>query len=401
MVSAPARADFLNTHQDYKGLPVVPAALNIRLRVRGRVSGGDLIRVRSLNLLREGEPYEDEFRLGEISYEERGWFGNYIRAVVNVLRKYGYEGKMKGVELEIDSEIPMGAGLGSSGALEVAVTKFFGTAFNLGLNVRKVAELSYIAEREELGIPCGRLDQYGSAFGGIIKLETRPPFRVERLRKEDFVFVVVNSGIKHSTAEIHPKRQREIDEGLRQLLEQKLPPRLRDLIRPRHFEVKWEEIREEDLLPYIPSIDDVPAKRILFTIRMQRSTELALKILRNERVSRKEVMRSTGFTEEYLDRKLSLGREDLALLGIVMDYQHTLLRDLYEVSLPEIEKIRDAMLDAGAYGAKISGAGMGGAVIAITDNEERGKEILRAGIDAGGVEGWVSRIGEGVRVENA
>ncbi len=398
-VSSPARADFLNTHQDYKGLPVVPAALNIRLRIKGKAIGGDKVYVRSLNFLREDLPCEDEFSLNNVSYRERGWFGNYVRAVVNILKRKGYGDRISGVKIEIDSEIPMGGGLGSSGSLEVALVKFFDAAFNLGLSTREVAEFSYLAEREELGIPCGRLDQYGAAFGGIIKLETRPPFGVEVLPKRDFLFVIVDTGIKHSTADIHPRRQREIDEGLKQLLEQKLPEDLREKLSLNHYEVKWEKISEDGLLPYLSTINEKSANRILFTIYMHKSTELALRILRNQAVSAREVAKVTQIPYEDIERKIERGRRDLVLLGLIVDYQHMLLRDLYEVSLPEVEEIRDAMLEAGAYGVKISGAGLGGAIIGIVDNVNVGEKVFKAGIENGGVRGWVSFIGEGVKVE--
>ena len=399
-VSSPARADFLNTHQDYKGLPVVPAALNIRLRIKGEVTYGDKVYVRSLNFLREGLPYEDEFSIKDVFYREKGWFGNYVRAVVNILRKKGYEDRISGVRIEIDSEIPMGGGLGSSGSLEVALVKFFDAAFNLGLSTMEVAEFSYLAERDELGIPCGRLDQYGAAFGGIIKLETRPPFGVEVLLKRDFLFVIVDSGIKHSTANIHPKRQREIDEGLKQLLGQRLPGKLREKLSSHHYEVEWEQIFEEELLPYLSTIDKKFADRILFTIRMYKSTELALKILRNQVVSVKEVAKAIQVPFEDLGREMERGRRDLVLLGLIVNYQHLLLRDLYDVSLPEIEEIRYSMLEAGAYGVKISGAGLGGSVIGIVDEKDIGKKVLEAGLKAGGLRGWVSTIGEGVKVES-
>ena len=398
-VSSPARADFLNTHQDYKGLPVVPAALNIRLRIKGEVTYGDKVYVRSLNFLRKGLPYEDEFSIKDVFYREKGWFGNYVRAVVNILRKKGYEDRISGVRIEIDSEIPMGGGLGSSGSLEVALVKFFDAAFNLGLSTREVAEFSYLAERDELGIPCGRLDQYGAAFGGIIKLETRPPFDVEILPKRDFLFVIVDSGIKHSTAEIHPKRQQEIDEGLKQLLEQKLPEKLREKLSSHHYEVKWKQISEEELLPYLSTINEKFVDRILFTIRMHKSTELALKILRNQPISVKEVANVTQISFEDIGRKMEKNRKDLVLLGLIVNYQHLLLRDLYEVSLPEIEEIRYGMLEAGAYGVKISGAGLGGSIIGIVNKVDDGEKVLKAGLERGGVRGWVSTIGEGVKVE--
>ena len=398
-VSSPARADFLNTHQDYKGLPVVPAALNIRLKVKGEVTYGNKVYVRSLNLLREGLPYEDEFSVKDAFYGEKGWFGNYVRAVVNILRKKGYEDRISGMHIEIDSEIPMGGGLGSSGSLEVALVKFFDAAFNLGLSTREVAEFSYLAERDELGIPCGRLDQYGAAFGGIIKLETRPPFDVEILSKRDFLFVIVDSGIKHSTAEIHPKRQREIDEGLKQLLEQKLPEKLREKLSSHHYDVEWEKISEEEIFPFLSALNEKFADRILFTIRMHKSTKLAIKILRNQPISVKEVANVTQISFEDIGRKMEKNRKDLALLGLIVNYQHLLLRDLYEVSLPEIEEIRYGMLEAGAYGVKISGAGLGGSIIGIVDKIDIGEKVLEAGLERGGVRGWVSTIGEGVKVE--
>ena len=398
-VSSPARADFLNTHQDYKGLPVVPAALNIRLRVEGEVIGGNRVYVRSLNFLREDLPCEDEFSLNDISYREKGWFGNYVRAVVNILKKRGYGERITGVRVEIDSEIPIGGGLGSSGSLEVALVKFFDAAFNLSLSTKEVAEFSYLAEREELGIPCGRLDQYGAAFGGIIKLETRPPYNVENLPKRDFLFVIVDSGIKHSTADIHPRRQQEIDEGLKQLLEQKLPEKLRKKLSSHHYEVEWEKISEEEIFPYLSTLNEKFADRILFTIRMHKSTELALKILRNQPISVKEVANVTQISFEDIGRKMERNRKDLVLLGLIVNYQHLLLRDLYEVSLPEIEEIKYGMLEAGAYGVKISGAGLGGSIIGIVDKIDIGEKVLKAGLERGGMRGWVSTIGEGVKVE--
>ena len=398
-VSSPARADFLNTHQDYKGLPVVPAALNIRLRVEGEVIGGNRVYVRSLNFLREDLPCEDEFSLNDISYREKGWFGNYVRAVVNILKKRGYGERITGVRVEIDSEIPIGGGLGSSGSLEVALVKFFDAVFNLSLSTKEVAEFSYLAEREELGIPCGRLDQYGAAFGGIIKLETRPPYNVENLPKRDFLFVIVDSGIKHSTADIHPRRQQEIDKGLKQLLEQKLPEKLRKKLSSHHYEVEWEKISEEEIFPFLSALNEKFADRILFTIRMHKSTELALKILRNQPISVKEVANVTQISFEDIGRKMERNRKDLVLLGLIVNYQHLLLRDLYEVSLPEIEEIKYGMLEAGAYGVKISGAGLGGSIIGIVDKIDIGEKVLKAGLERGGMRGWVSTIGEGVKVE--
>jgi len=83
-----------------------------------------------------------------------------------------------------------------------------------------------------------------------------------------------------------------------------------------------------------------------------------------------------------------------------MNDQHSLLRDLYDLSLPELEEICSAAVGIGAYGAKISGAGMGGSIIALVKNEEKGKDVTDACLSVGAKEGWVSEVGEGVRVES-
>ncbi|MEM2639157.1 MAG: GHMP kinase, partial [Candidatus Bathyarchaeia archaeon] len=72
---------------------------------------------------------------------------------------------------------------------------------------------------------------------------------------------------------------------------------------------------------------------------------------------------------------------------------------LYDVSLPEIDRICEAALNAGAYGAKLSGAGMGGSIIALVKDREVGERVVKECVSVGARNGWFSEIGEGVRVE--
>jgi len=385
--SAPGRADFLNTHQDYKGLPVVPVAVNLRTYAFAIRELPDAFEVVSLTMARSGRPHSDRFPL-DPQLRERGWFGNYLRACVMALRRAGFELR-RGLFVVIDSDVPPGGGLGSSAALEVAFLKLLDSYYGLGLSRRELAELAFRAENEIMGIPCGRLDQYGSAFGRAILLNTRPPYNVEELPLKDLVFVVADSGIKHQVASIHQVRQAEIELGLRQLLSlSDLPERVRSLLGERYWEPRWEELELEELEPFLERIDATAAKRIRFTLLMHRSTLTALKIIRGEAPSEEE-LEALG-----LERGAGL----LEALGAIMNYQHELLRDLYEVSLPELERIRDAMLRAGAYGVKISGAGLGGALIGLV-SEEGGAEVARAALAAGAKRAWVVRVDEGAREE--
>jgi galactokinase len=412
--SAPGRADFLNTHQDYKGLPVVPAALDLRTyMVASRTGSPGTVEAVSLDLKEKGEEYEDSFRIGEnLDYKSRGFFGNYLRAVAKVaLVVHRKEALMNdlhgfGLHVTIKSRVPVSAGLASSAALEVCFATVLNNAYGLKLTPKSIAEVAFQAENVELGIPCGRLDQYGSSFGGIALVECKPPFNVRRIPFTDLCLVVADSGIRHSTAEIHPTRQGELNRGLTALLENKSVSRdLRKKISPRFDETAWNEISEEELSPYLTTIDSIAKKRILFTLRMQRSTEIALSIMvdqvkANEMVARMEGVPGLEACLKPLNNRASDSRAyRLRLVGSIMNYQHLLLRDLYDVSLPEIEKIREAMLESEAYGVKISGAGLGGSLIALVGNKRLGKSTLEAGLRGGAEQGWVSSLGTGAHIE--
>jgi galactokinase len=399
VVSSPGRADFLNTHQDYKGLPVVPVAINLRMRLKAEPVKERVFEVRSLDLEKYGEQSTDSFRIGINNMVGGKFFGDYFRGVINVLVKKGLGNKLKGMHITIKSEIPVGSGLSSSAALEVGFTELLNHTCNLGLSRKDLAEISFVAENQEVGIPCGRLDQYGVAFGGIIKLECKPPFNVEPLPFKDLTLAILDSGIRHSTADIHPKRQDDINRGLKALMQSKVPEALKAKLGYRFNELEWENIAEEELENYLSIMDERARRRILFTLRMQRSTEFALKILRCEKVSDKEGVFNLGKERWRSIKAGDMTEHGLRVLGEVMNDQHVLLRDLYDVSLPELENICTAALNAGAYGAKISGAGMGGSIVALVKNMEHGRKVVDSCLGAGAKNGWVSKVGEGVKVE--
>jgi len=402
VVSSPGRADFLNTHQDYKGLPVVPVAINLRMYMYGEVADSERFNVRSLDLERYDEPSTDSFGIEINDMLEGKFFGNYLRGVINVLVKRGFTNKIRGMNVTIKSEIPIGSGLSSSAALEVGFTHLLNTAYELRLRKKDLAEIAFAAENQEAGIPCGRLDQYGVAFGGIIKLECRPPYRVEPLPFRDLTFAIIDSGIRHSTADIHPKRQEDINRGLKALMESpEVPEKLKSLLGYRFDEPQWEKIDEDEVEDFLSIVDEKARRRILFTLQMHRWTESALKILRGEKIRDEEAARMLG-EERWRRIKTSAAAErNYMILGEIMNEQHSLLRDLYDVSLPELEDICKAALDAGAYGAKISGAGMGGSIIALVRDEKHGKKVIEACMRADAKDGWVSKVGEGVKTESA
>jgi len=384
-VSAPGRADFLNTHQDYKGLPVVPVAVRLRCYSAGFLNHTDTVRFASLNLMEESEEFRDEFSLDRIELRGGGWFGDYVRAIFSLFSDVVQS--VEGMDIALWSEVPIGSGLSSSASLEVSIVKLVSTCLGHELKPRELAEIAYRAEHDVVGIPCGRLDQYASAFGGVMKLETKPPFNVEQLPARDLLFVIAYSGEQRRITAIHPIRQEEIDKALRLLMEEAMVPAL--LVQKlgySYYGALWENITEEEITPYLGSLPKRLADRVLFTVKMQASTTYALELLREAEP------RNLHLSEASL-------RDRLSALGNVMNYQHELLRDLYEVSTPRLEELRNKLLQCGALGAKISGAGLGGSVIALVRDSNIAEAIKKSCIASGFPKVWTSAPDQGARVE--
>jgi galactokinase len=376
---------------------VVPVAVQLRCYAAGALNNSRVVRVASLNLREMGEDYRDEFSLDDLSLVGGGWFGDYVRAVVKSIMDYGRD--VSGMDVVVWSKVPVGAGLSSSASLEIAIAKLASELCGLNLDRRSLAETGYRAEHDIMGIPCGRLDQYASAFGGVIVLETRPPFRVEELKAGDLTFMITDSGEHRRITSVHPIRQNEINEALRILIEEVKPPHeiMQHLAR-NYYETRWDNL--VDLLePYLENIEKRLADRIRFTLRMHKSTLYAIELLRGAKPNREGFIKAVG--EDFARECMIDFSDRLQVIGAIMNYQHILLRDLYEVSTPRLEDLRDTLLEAGALGAKISGAGMGGAIIALAKDIGSGEAIRRICVKKGYTLAWVSTPDEGARRETS
>ncbi len=386
VASAPGRLDMLNTHQDYKGLPVIGLAINLRCYVAVSMSGSGESRVASVNLKSEGMEWIDDFNSENPSLGPKGWFGNYVRASVKALRDVGI--RVPQFNALIHSEVPVAAGLSSSAALTLSIIKALSLLAGQDLSPQEVAELAFRAEYDIMGIPCGRLDQYTSALGGFVLVRTRPPYGGERLRGAGGHYVVSVTPVRHSTASVHPTRQSEIDKALELILSMNPPKELRAKLGRRFWQPRWEELSEDELEPYLSKLPLRLKARLMYTLRAHESTLLAIKALRGGNVRIEEACRVYGMGNVVRIAK-SLGIQPgdylppIAVLAAAMNHQHELLRDLYEVSVGEVEAVRDACLRSGALASKLSGAGMGGAVISLCHTESVAKDVVRASLALG------------------
>jgi galactokinase len=357
----------------------------------GSANKSNYVRFTSLNLREQSEDFQDEFRLDDNQLRRRGWFGDYVRAVFNSLADCGY--KTRGMNITTWSEVPIGSGLSSSAALEVSIAKLCATCLGHKMSAREIAEVAYRAEHDIMGIPCGRLDQYSSSFGGVINLQTRPPFSVERLDWADLTFVIADSGVHRRIASIHPVRQAEIDEALKILMDEAgIPSALAGKLGYHYYGPRWEDVSEEEISPFLSSLPARLANRILFTIRMQLSTSYALEVLRR-------VSHLPPAPASLAPVLRSRPKDSLSVLGAIMNYQHHLLRDYYEVSSPRLEDVRDKLINLGVLGAKISGAGLGGTIIGLVRGQKAAHAVIKACDGSGITKSWSSTPAQGVRVE--
>ncbi|MDP5133691.1 MAG: galactokinase, partial [Paraglaciecola sp.] len=159
VASAPGRVNLIGEHTDYNDGFVLPCTLNFRTKVLFKARADNIIKVHSLNYPGES----DCFSVAEPIKAGPSQWGNYVRAVAFVLQRAGH--KLCGADLLIESDVPQGAGLSSSAALEVAVGGMFNSLAQLKLTPTQIALFGQQAENDFMDCQCGIMDQLVSANG--------------------------------------------------------------------------------------------------------------------------------------------------------------------------------------------------------------------------------------------
>jgi galactokinase len=311
---APGRVNLIGEHTDYNGGLCLPFAIELGITVRARARDDEHVAATALDL---GE--DDTFPLADPP-RTRGWRA-FVRGIVAALRRAGVP--LSGAQLEIGGDLPRGAGLSSSAALEVALAL---AMLELGggaeLDRLELAKLCSRVENEWVGARTGLLDQMACLFGraGHAVLLDMRDLSVEPvpLRLAGWRLVVADSGEHHEHAESgYNARRRECAEAERELGLASL-----------------RDARRADLARLPEPLD----RRVLHIIE------------ENERVERATA---------------ALRADDMDELGRLLDASHASLRDLYEVSVPAVERTVERLKRAGAAGARMVGGGFGGSVLAL------------------------------------
>jgi len=342
MFRAPGRVNLIGEHTDYNDGFVLPAAIGFSTWVSSAPRDD-----RTVSVFSENFSERIEFDLDEESPHARDHWSDYVRGVAVTLERAGH--RLRGAELRIRGEVPIGSGLSSSAALEVA--SGFALLTNSGLKVdrRDLAELCQRAENEFVGIRCGIMDQFVSCHGQAGKallLDCRSlEYKLLPL-PQNARLAICNTRMKHSLATSQYNARRvECETAVRYFAQRRSNVRaLRD-------------VTETDLKLFGGELPEVIYRRAHHVI-----TE-------NARV---------------LAAGTALEKGDLAAFGQLMNRSHLSLRDDYDVSCKELDLMVElAQAVPGVYGARMTGGGFGGSTVNLiaAESVDEFKQIVSRGYE--------------------
>ncbi|MFJ2576779.1 galactokinase [Kitasatospora aureofaciens] len=341
--AAPGRVNLIGEHTDYNLGFVLPIALPQTVRAQARRRDDGLLRLHSTR----GDGTVVEVAVADLAPGGvTGWAG-YPAAVVWALCEAGHE--VGGAALSLGSDVPTGAGLSSSAALECAVALAYNDLYGLGLSAPELALIAQRAENAFVGVPCGIMDQMASMCcraGAALHLDSRDLAMRQvpvDLAGAGLALLVLDTRVKHDLGDGAYAALRAGCERAAGLLGL---PALRDL-GPADLPSALAQLPDE-LRPLVRHV-----------------------VTENERVAEAVTHLDAG---------------DLAALGPILTAGHASLRDDYRVSCPETDLAVSTAVAAGAHGARITGGGFGGSVIALvnaTAAESVAAEVATAFREAG------------------
>ena len=322
IVQAPGRVNLIGEHTDYNDGFVLPCAINYQTVVAAAKRDDNIVRVVSVDYGNE----TDEFDITqEISFQENKMWANYIRGVVKCLIGRGFE--FKGADISVSGNVPQGAGLSSSAALEVVIGQTFKELYNLNISQAEIALNGQQAENEFVGCNCGIMDQMVSAEGNenhAMLLDCRSLETTAVTMPEDMSVVIINSNKKRGLVDSEYNTRREQCEEAARIFGVKA---LRD-VSIDMFNAKAHEL------------DEIVAKRARHVITENDRTEEAAKVL------------ASG---------------DMKRIAVLMAESHASMRDDFEITVKEVDALVDIVKNVIGEngGVRMTGGGFGGCIVAL------------------------------------
>lgn len=327
LVRSPGRVNLIGEHTDYNLGFVLPAAIDKAIYFAIAPRSDNCAKLFAVDM---NDSFE--FTIDKLHKSEKGW-PNYLMGVVDQLNKRGY--KTNGFNCVFGGDIPLGAGLSSSAALEAGLAFALNNIFDLRIDKLSLVKLSQKAENEFVGVNCGIMDQYINIFGksgSALRIDCRS------LEYEHFPFdyknisiVLFNTNVSHSLASSeYNQRRRECGEAV-EIIKKEFPQiqSLRD-------------VSSEILAEYKKKLDPVIYNRCKYVVE------------ENSRL---------------LSACDALKVHDLKTFGSLMYQTHEGLSNDYEVSCKELDFLVELTKDIPeVYGSRMMGGGFGGCTINLIEN---------------------------------
>ena len=327
--ASPGRINLIGEHTDYNGGFVFPGAIDKGMIAEIKPNGTDKVCAFSIDL----NDYA-EFGLREEDAPKASW-ARYIFGVCREIIKRG--GTIQGFDTTFAGDVPLGAGMSSSAALESTYAFALNDLFQLGIDKFELAKIGQATEHNYCGVNCGIMDQFASVFGKaghLIRLDCRSleykyyPFDPEAA---GYKLVLLDSVVKHELASSAYNKRRQSCEHVV------------EAIRRRHPEVEY----------------------------LRDATMEMLGEVKGE-VSAEDYMRAEYVIEEIqrvLDVCEALEKGDYETVGQKMYGTHYGMSKLYEVSCEELDFLNDIAKECGVTGSRVMGGGFGGCTINLVKNE--------------------------------
>jgi len=322
LVRAPGRVNLIGEHTDYNDGFVLPMAIDRAVWIALRPRGDRRVRVHALD-------YGQALEFSLAGFQKEGGWGEYLKGVAHALQMEGC--RLEGWEGVVAGDVPSGAGLSSSAALELAAARAFAAVSNLDWEAARMARIGQKAENEWVGVQCGIMDQMASAAGQAghaLFLDCRTLAYEHVPLPQGVVVVVLDTSTRRGlVGSAYNERRAQCEAAARSFG----VPALRD--------VAWERFERE-------------SRRLEATV-MRRARHI---VSENRRV---------------LEAVEAMRAGETARLGALFNESHASLRDDFEVTNAALNQIVEAAREQPAcYGARMTGAGFGGCAAALASAQQ-------------------------------
>ena len=362
LIESPGRVNLMGDHTDYNDGFVLPAA--IQKVIWMGMAPSKLGKIRAFSVDMNESVVLD---INDLQKSDKHW-ANYIKGVVSELAESGYS--VSGFDVVFGGDIPIGAGLSSSAALEGAVVVGLDHLFDLGVDRKQMAKIGQLTEHNHVGLNCGIMDQFINLHGeanSALKLDCRSlEYQLFPFEREDIKLVLCNSKVSHNLASSeYNVRRGQCEKGVAIL---------------KQYEPDLKNLRD-----------------VTFNLLEEHKEELGELVYRRCRFVLEE-------NKRVHDACRHLQENDFKAFGERMYESHAGLSSDYEVSCEELDILVDlAKEQPGVFGSRMMGGGFGGCTINLVQEDQVGtftNAVSKGYKDATGVDAdiYITQINAGAKV---